>query len=120
MFNRYVADRLANEEQNQQQPQLQQSSSSEDVDMESIGRSDSISSHGVFNDDASFDELSAKFSKQGTSNSKSSGKKKVVSKFSRIKRSLKNFFFFENIFLNVLYNHQFLDSRKLWVFKSFG
>lgn len=76
-----MADRLANEEQSQQQPQLQQSSSSEDVDMESTGRADSVSSHGNFNDDASFDDLSAKFSKQGTSNIKSSGKKKVVSKF---------------------------------------
>ncbi|KAJ8687862.1 hypothetical protein QAD02_023657 [Eretmocerus hayati] len=80
---RYVADRLANEELNQQQPQsqMQQSSSSEDVDMESTGggRSDSCSSLGVIsNDGGSFDELSAKFSVQGTSSSKSTGKKKVT------------------------------------------
>jgi RAC serine/threonine-protein kinase len=81
-----VADRLANEEQSQQQPhsQMQQSSSSEDVDMESTGggRSDSCGSLGVVSTDGgSFDELSAKFSVQGTSNSKTSGKKKVVSKY---------------------------------------
>ncbi|XP_024870390.1 RAC serine/threonine-protein kinase-like [Temnothorax curvispinosus] len=81
---RYVADRLANEEQQQEQPQMQQSSSSEDVDMESsVGaRSDSCSSLGVVSTDidgGSIDELSAKFSVQGTSSSKSTGKKKVVS-----------------------------------------
>ncbi|XP_032678954.1 RAC-beta serine/threonine-protein kinase B [Odontomachus brunneus] len=81
---RYVADRLANEEhQQQEQPQMQQSSSSEDVDMESsIGtRSDSCTSLGVVSTDidgGSIDELSAKFSVQGTSSSKSSGKKKVT------------------------------------------
>ncbi|XP_011499207.1 PREDICTED: RAC serine/threonine-protein kinase [Ceratosolen solmsi marchali] len=80
---RYVADRLANEEQSQQQPhsQMQQSSSSEDVDMESTGggRSDSCGSLGVVsNDGCIFDELLAKFSVQGTSNSKTSGKKKVT------------------------------------------
>lgn len=50
--------------------------------MESIGgRSDSIGSLGVVsNDGGSFDELSAKFSVQGTSSSKTTGKKKVVSK----------------------------------------
>lgn len=81
---RYVADRLANEEQQQEQPQMQQSSSSEDVDMESsIGaRSDSCASLSVVSTDidgGSIDELSAKFSVQGTSSSKSTGKKKVVS-----------------------------------------
>lgn len=82
---RYVANRLANEENQQhEQPQMQQSSSSEDVDMESsIGaRSDSCSSLGVVSTDidgGSIDELSAKFSVQGTSSSKSTGKKKVVS-----------------------------------------
>ncbi|XP_018050697.1 PREDICTED: RAC serine/threonine-protein kinase [Atta colombica] len=81
---RYVADRLANEEnQQQEQPQMQQSSSSEDVDMESsVGaRSDSCSSLGVVSSDidgGSIDELSAKFSVQGTSSSKSTGKKKVT------------------------------------------
>lgn len=86
---RYVADRLANEEQNQQQSslsQMQQSSSSEDVDMESTGhgRSDSGSSLGIISNDGNIDELSAKFSVQGTSNVKSSGKKKVVSKKSSV------------------------------------
>lgn len=82
---RYVADRLANEENQQhEQSQMQQSSSSEDVDMESsVGaRSDSCSSLGVVSTDidgGSIDELSAKFSVQGTSSSKSTGKKKVVS-----------------------------------------
>lgn len=63
---------------------MQHSSSSEDVDMESSGggRSDSSGSVGVVSasdaDGGSFDELSAKFSVQGTSNSKSTGKKKVV------------------------------------------
>lgn len=82
---RYVANRLANEENQQhEQPQMQQSSSSEDVDMESsVGaRSDSCSSLGVVSTDldgGSIDELSAKFSVQGTSSSKSTGKKKVVS-----------------------------------------
>lgn len=82
---RYVADRLANEEnQQQEQPQMQQSSSSEDIDMESTGgaRSDSCSSLGVVSpdvDSGSIDELSVKFSVQGTSSSKSTGKKKVVS-----------------------------------------
>ncbi|GAB1866603.1 non-specific serine/threonine protein kinase [Camponotus japonicus] len=81
---RYVANRLANEENQQhEQPQMQQSSSSEDVDMESsIGaRSDSCSSLGVVSTDidgGSIDELSAKFSVQGTSSSKSTGKKKVT------------------------------------------
>ncbi|XP_044588157.1 RAC-gamma serine/threonine-protein kinase-like isoform X1 [Cotesia glomerata] len=89
---RYVADRLANEEQIQQhsqsEQQLQQlqqmqiSSSSEDVDMESAsssnnGRSESTNSTG--NDSLpSIDELSAKFSVQGTSSSRNSGKKKVT------------------------------------------
>ncbi|KAG5308372.1 AKT1 kinase, partial [Acromyrmex insinuator] len=83
-FCRYVADRLANEEnQQQEQPQMEQSSSSEDVDMESsVGaRSDSCSSLGVVSSDidgGSIDELSAKFSVQGTSSSKSTGKKKVT------------------------------------------
>lgn len=49
----------------------------------SIGaRSDSCTSLGVVSTDidgGSIDELSAKFSVQGTSSSKSSGKKKVVS-----------------------------------------
>lgn len=63
---------------------MQQSSSSEDVDMESsIGaRSDSCTSLSVVSTDidgGSIDELSAKFSVQGTSSSKGSGKKKVVS-----------------------------------------
>lgn len=63
---------------------MQQSSSSEDVDMEPTGstRSNSCGSLGVFQADfdvGSIDELSAKFSVQGTSNSKTSGKKKVVS-----------------------------------------
>ncbi|XP_014480747.1 PREDICTED: RAC serine/threonine-protein kinase-like isoform X3 [Dinoponera quadriceps] len=84
---RYVATRLANEEQQQEQPQMQQSSSSEDVDMESsIGtRSDSCTSLGVVSTDidgGSIDELSAKFSVQGTSSSKSTGKKKVSLKYS--------------------------------------
>ncbi|XP_043287962.1 RAC serine/threonine-protein kinase [Venturia canescens] len=80
---RYVADRLASEEQ-QHQPQMQMSSSPEDMDMESAGggRSDSGSSLGVvsgdIDGDGSIDELSAKFSVQGTSSSKSSGKKKVT------------------------------------------
>lgn len=81
--NRYVAARLASEKQ--QQTQMQHSSSSEDVEMESSGggRSDSSGSVGVVSSDAdggSIDELSAKFSVQGTSSSKSTGKKKVVSK----------------------------------------
>ncbi|XP_003423929.1 RAC-alpha serine/threonine-protein kinase [Nasonia vitripennis] len=79
---RYVADRLANEETSQQHlhSQMQQSSSSEDVDMESTGggRSDSISSLGLGTGDGNIDELSAKFSVQGTSSSKSTGKKKVT------------------------------------------
>ncbi|KAI4484787.1 hypothetical protein M0804_007353 [Polistes exclamans] len=80
---RYVADRLESEEQQQQQPQMQQSSSSEDIDMESMGggRSDSCGSLSVVSadiDGGSIDELSAKFSVQGTSSSKSTGKKKVV------------------------------------------
>ena len=63
---------------------MQQSSSSEDVDMEPSGsdRSNSCGSLAVFQTNSnggSIDELSAKFSVQGTSNSKSSGKKKVVS-----------------------------------------
>ncbi|XP_017793065.1 PREDICTED: RAC serine/threonine-protein kinase [Habropoda laboriosa] len=72
---RYVAARLASEKQSQQQPtQMQHSSSSEDVDMESSGggRSDSCGSVGVVSSDAdggSIDELSAKFSVQGTSSS---------------------------------------------------
>lgn len=84
-FSRYVANRLGNEaNQQQEQSQIQQSSSSEDVDMESSAgaRSDSCSSLGVVSTDidgGSIDELSAKFSVQGTSSSKSSGKKKVVS-----------------------------------------
>lgn len=91
MLTRYVADKLANDEQNQLQPhtQMQQSSSSEDVDMESMGggRSDSCSSLGVISTDGgSFDELSAKFSVQGTSSSKTSGKKKVVSNHDKIGR----------------------------------
>lgn len=94
--NRYVADRLANEEQIQQQSQsdqqfqqqqqmqqMQISSSSEDVDMENAssssnnGRTDSTSSIGI-DSLPSIDELSAKFSVQGTSSSKSTGKKKVT------------------------------------------
>ncbi|OAD52985.1 RAC serine/threonine-protein kinase [Eufriesea mexicana] len=72
-----AAIRLASEKQTQQQ--MQHSSSSEDVDMESSGggRSDS----GVVSSDVdggSIDELSAKFSVQGTSSSKSTGKKKVT------------------------------------------
>ncbi|XP_057334417.1 RAC serine/threonine-protein kinase isoform X2 [Microplitis mediator] len=93
---RYVADRLANEEQIQQQSQsdqqlqqqqqmqqMQISSSSEDVDMENAssssnnGRTDSTSSLGI-DSLPSIDELSAKFSVQGTSSSKSTGKKKVT------------------------------------------
>ncbi|XP_014228792.1 RAC-beta serine/threonine-protein kinase-like [Trichogramma pretiosum] len=78
---KYVAEKLAHEAQGGQ-TQMQQSSSSEDVDMESAGgRSDSGSSAGVISNGAgagSFDELSAKFSVQGTSSSKSSGKKKVT------------------------------------------
>ena len=66
---------------------MQMSSSPEDIDMESAvgGRSDSCSSLGVVSTDVddsidgSIDELSAKFSVQGTSSSKSTGKKKVVS-----------------------------------------
>ncbi|CAD1469128.1 unnamed protein product, partial [Heterotrigona itama] len=79
----YVAARLASEKHSQQQPtQMQHSSSSEDVDMESSGggRSDSCGSVGVVSSDVdggSIDELSAKFSVQGTSSSKSTGKKKV-------------------------------------------
>ncbi|KAG7207718.1 hypothetical protein KM043_009334 [Ampulex compressa] len=78
---RYVADRLASEKQ-QPQSQMQHSSSSEDVDMESTGgRSDSCGSLSVVSTDldgGSIDELSAKFSVQGTSSSKSTGKKKVT------------------------------------------
>lgn len=82
---RYVAARLASEKE-QQQPQpspIQHSSSSEDVEMESSGggRPDSSGSVGVVSSDVdggSIDELSAKFSVQGTSSSKSTGKKKVV------------------------------------------
>lgn len=79
-----MAARLASEKQSQLQPtQMQHSSSTEDVDMESSGggRSDSCGSVGVVSSDidgGSIDELSAKFSVQGTSNSKSTGKKKVV------------------------------------------
>lgn len=79
---RYVAARLASEKQSQpQSTQMQHSSSSEDVDMESSGggRSDSCGSVGVVSSDVdggSIDELSAKFSVQGTSSSKSTGKKK--------------------------------------------
>ncbi|XP_003707740.1 AKT serine/threonine protein kinase [Megachile rotundata] len=78
----YVAARLAMEKQTQQS-QMQHSSSSEDVDMESSGGgwSDSCGSVGVVSSDAdggSIDELSAKFSVQGTSSSKSTGKKKVT------------------------------------------
>lgn len=63
---------------------MQISSSSEDVEMDTTGtRSDSNSSLGIVTTDASgdgsIDELSAKFSVQGTSSSKSTGKKKVVS-----------------------------------------
>ncbi|XP_043262876.1 RAC-gamma serine/threonine-protein kinase [Colletes gigas] len=80
---RYVAARLASEKQQQQQTQMQHSSSSEDVEMESSGggRSDSSGSVGIVSSDAdggSIDELSAKFSVQGTSSSKSTGKKKVT------------------------------------------
>ncbi|XP_031850262.1 AKT serine/threonine protein kinase isoform X3 [Nomia melanderi] len=92
---RYVAARLASEKE-QQQPQpspIQHSSSSEDVEMESSGggRSDSSGSVGVVSSDVdggSIDELSAKFSVQGTSSSKSTGKKKVV-----CIRTLENFEF---------------------------
>lgn len=98
-----MADRLANEESSQQQPasQMQQSSSSEDVDMESTGggRSDSISSLGIVSHDSGcFDELSVKFSVQGTSNSKTTGKKKVVSNCDKKKTvSLNNTELFMNI-----------------------
>ena len=77
---RYVAARLAAEKQSQ----MQHSSSSEDVDMDTSGggRSDSSGSIGVVSssdvDSGSIDELSAKFSVQGTSSSKSTGKKKVT------------------------------------------
>lgn len=80
----YVADRLATEKvQQNQPPAIQHSSSSEDVEMESSGggRSDSSGSVGVSSGDidgGSIDELSAKFSVQGTSSSKSTGKKKVT------------------------------------------
>lgn len=80
----YVADRLASEKiQQTQPPAIQHSSSSEDVEMESSGggRSDSSGSVGVSSadiDGGSIDELSAKFSVQGTSSSKSTGKKKVT------------------------------------------
>ncbi|XP_053982281.1 RAC serine/threonine-protein kinase isoform X2 [Hylaeus anthracinus] len=78
----YVAGRLEREQQ-QHQSQMQHSSSSEDVEMESsgCGRSDSSGSVGVVSSDGdggSIDELSAKFSVQGTSSSKSTGKKKVT------------------------------------------
>ena len=77
---RYVAARLAAEKQSQ----MQHSSSSEDVDMDTSGggRSDSTGSIGVVSssdvDSGSIDELSVKFSVQGTSSSKSTGKKKVT------------------------------------------
>lgn len=77
---RYVAAKLAAEKQSQ----MQHSSSSEDVDMDTSGggRSDSSGSIGVVSsldvDSDSVDELSAKFSVQGTSSSKSTGIKKVV------------------------------------------
>ncbi|XP_076670424.1 AKT serine/threonine protein kinase [Andrena cerasifolii] len=77
---RYVAARLAAEKQSQ----MQHSSSLEDVDMDTSGggRSDSSGSIGVVSssdvDSGSIDELSVKFSVQGTSSSKSTGKKKVT------------------------------------------
>ncbi|XP_076291183.1 AKT serine/threonine protein kinase [Lasioglossum baleicum] len=80
----YVAERLETEKvQQNQPPAIQHSSSSEDVEMESSGggRSDSSGSVGVSSTDidgGSIDELSAKFSVQGTSSSKSTGKKKVT------------------------------------------
>lgn len=82
---RYVADKLATEEQ-QQNPQMQVTSSSDDVDMDTTTsattRSSSSSSIGMVTSDitgdGSIDELSAKFSVQGTSSSKSTGKKKVT------------------------------------------
>lgn len=82
----YVAEKLAseqNQQQQQEETQMQHSSSLEDVDMESSGgdRLDSCSSVGVVSSDmdcGSIDELSAKFSVQGTSSSKSTGKKKVT------------------------------------------
>lgn len=85
LFTRYVANKLAFDEENQQLPpaQMQQSTRSEDVDMESNEgrRSDSCGSlDGVVSTDGeSIDELSVKFSVQGTSSSETSGKKKVVS-----------------------------------------
>ncbi|XP_015440460.1 PREDICTED: RAC-gamma serine/threonine-protein kinase isoform X1 [Dufourea novaeangliae] len=83
---RYVAARLASEKDQQpHSPSMQHTSSSEDVEMDGNssggGRSDSGGSIGVVSSDAdggSIDELSAKFSVQGTSSSKSSGKKKVT------------------------------------------
>ena len=77
---RYVAARLAAEKHSL----MQHSSSSEDVDMDTSGggRSDSSGSIGVVSssdvDSGSIDELSVKFSVQGTSSSKSTGKKKVT------------------------------------------
>lgn len=61
------------------------------------GRSDSMNSLGLVPNDGSIDELSAKFSVQGTSNSKGSGKKKVVS---RLPQSIFTFFLYCGSFLN--------------------
>lgn len=69
---------------------MQPSTSTEDVDMElSGGRSDSGGSLGVVPGDSDvggIDELSAKFSVQGTSSSKSTGKKKVASCISKFRK----------------------------------
>ncbi|XP_034946325.1 RAC serine/threonine-protein kinase [Chelonus insularis] len=84
---RYVANRLAAEEQAQQQIQPSTSqtitstvNSSEDVDMENSSNGSRCNSNASLGIDSlpSIDELSAKFSVQGTSSSKSSGKKKVT------------------------------------------
>ncbi|KAK0085206.1 hypothetical protein PV326_005996 [Microctonus aethiopoides] len=77
---RFVADRMDRGEINQQSTQVMQIPSlSEDIDMENAsgGRSDSMTSLDVDGVQGN-DELSAKFSVQGTSNSKSTGKKKVT------------------------------------------
>lgn len=80
-MSRYVAERLATQDVD---PMPHASTSNEDVEMEFSGgaRSDSSGSLGVVSGDSdggSIDELSAKFSVQGTSSTKSSGKKKVAS-----------------------------------------
>ena len=77
---RFVATRLAAEAQSQ----MQHSSSSEEVDMDTSGggRPDSSGSFGVVSssdmDNTGVNELFAKFSVQGTSSSKSTGKKKIT------------------------------------------